>query len=165
MNNQIQYKDSIKVLEFILCWLFWYFLNVKLLKQKGECYVFFIQIFKEINIDVLQIVKDLLYVNIFGCMWVGYEVDVLIVVLEDFFGFINMYKVFLFGVGSLGGVLLCDFGFSYFGLEIVVVFDVNLLLVGIMFNGIFIFYFDDFQKKMQEYGVYIGVLIVFIEIV
>ena len=141
MNNQIQHKDSTKVPEPTLRRLPWYLSNVKLLKQKGERYVSSTQISKEINIDASQIA-----------------------VLEDFLGFTNMHKAFLFGVGSLGGALLRDSGLSHFGLEIVAAFDVNPSLVGTTLNGIPIFHSDDFQKKMQEYGVHIGVLTVPIEI-
>ena len=102
MNNQIQHKDSTKVPEPTLRRLPWYLSNVKLLKQKGERYVSSTQISKEINIDASQIAKDLSYVNISGRTRVGYEVDALIAVLEDFLGFTNMHKAFLFGVGSLG---------------------------------------------------------------
>ena len=164
MNNQIQHKDSTKVPEPTLRRLPWYLSNVKLLKQKGERYVSSTQISKEINIDASQIAKDLSYVNISGRTRVGYEVDALIAVLEDFLGFTNMHKAFLFGVGSLGGALLRDSGLSHFGLEIVAAFDVNPSLVGTTLNGIPIFHSDDFQKKMQEYGVHIGVLTVPIEI-
>ena len=153
MNNQIQHKDSTKVPEPTLRRLPWYLSNVKLLKQKGERYVSSTQISKEINIDASQIAKDLSYVNISGRTRVGYEVDALIAVLEDFLGFTNMHKAFLFGVGSLGGALLRDSGLSHFGLEIVAAFDVNPSLVGTTLNGIPIFHSDDFQKKMQEYGV------------
>ena len=72
------------------------------------------QISKEINIDASQIAKDLSYVNISGRTRVGYEVDALIAVLEDFLGFTNMHKAFLFGVGSLGGALLLVFGIATF---------------------------------------------------
>ena len=155
MNNQIQHKDSTKVPEPTLRRLPWYLSNVKLLKQKGERYVSSTQISKEINIDASQIAKDLSYVNISGRTRVGYEVDALIAVLEDFLGFTNMHKAFLFGVGSLGGALLRDSGLSHFGLEIV---------VGTTLNGIPIFHSDDFLEKMKEYGVHIGVLTVPIEI-
>ena len=157
MNNQIQHKDSTKVPEPTLRRLPWYLSNVKLLKQKGERYVSSTQISKEINIDASQIAKDLSYVNISGRTRVGYEVDALIAVLEDFLGFTNMHKAFLFGVGSLGGALLRDSGLSHFGLEIVAAFDVNPSLVGTTLNGIPIFHSDDFQKKMQEYGVHIEI--------
>lgn len=164
MNNQKRYKETIKVPEPTLRRLPWYLSNVKLLKQSGEQYVSSTQISKEINIDASQIAKDLSYVNISGRTRVGYEVDTLIDVLEDFLGFTNIHKAFLFGVGSLGGALLGDSGLSHFGLEIVAAFDVKPELVGTRINGIPIFHSDDFKKKMREYNVNIGVLTVPIEI-
>ena len=142
----------------------WYLSNVKLLKQRGERFVSSTQISKEINIDASQIAKDLSYVNISGRTRVGYEVDTLITVLENFLGFTNMHKAFLFGVGSLGGALLSDSGLRHFGLEIVAAFDVNPKLVGTSLNGIPIFHSDDFGQQMREYDVNIGVLTVPIEI-
>ena len=100
-NQKIQQIDCTKVPEPTLRRLPWYLSNVKLLKQRGERYVSSTQISKEINIDASQIAKDLSYVNISGRTRVGYEVDTLIAVLEDFLGFTDMHKAFLFGVGSL----------------------------------------------------------------
>ena len=164
MNNQLQKKDSMKVPEPTLRRLPWYLSNVKLLRKKGERFVSSTQISKEINIDASQIAKDLSYVNISGRTRVGYEIDTLIAVLEDFLGFTNIHKAFLFGVGSLGGALLRDSGLNHFGLEIVAAFDVNPDLVGTALNGIPIYHSNDFEKKMREYDVNIGVLTVPIEI-
>ena len=164
MSNQPQKKDIAKVPEPTLRRLPWYLSNVKLLKQKGEQYVSSTQISKEINVDASQIAKDLSYVNISGRTRVGYEVDALIEVLEDFLGFTDMHKAFLFGVGSLGGALLRDSGLKHFGLEIVAAFDVNPNLIGTHINGIPIFHSSEFVKKMKEYDVNIGVLTVPIEI-
>ena len=164
MNNQLQKKDSMKVPEPTLRRLPWYLSNVKLLRKKGERFVSSTQISKEINIDASQIAKDLSYVNISGRTRVGYEIDTLIAVLEDFLGFTNIHKAFLFGVGSLGGALLRDSGLNHFGLEIVAAFDVNPDLVGTTLNGIPIYHSNDFEKKMREYDVNIGVLTVPIEI-
>ena len=164
MNNQLQKKDSMKVPEPTLRRLPWYLSNVKLLRKKGERFVSSTQISKEINIDASQIAKELSYVNISGRTRVGYEIDTLIAVLEDFLGFTNIHKAFLFGVGSLGGALLRDSGLNHFGLEIVAAFDVNPDLVGTTLNGIPIYHSNDFEKKMREYDVNIGVLTVPIEI-
>ncbi|MBQ8674464.1 MAG: redox-sensing transcriptional repressor Rex [Bacteroides sp.] len=164
MNNTLLNNELIKVPEPTLRRLPWYLSNVKLLRQKGERFVSSTQISKEINIDASQIAKDLSYVNITGRTRVGYEVDTLIAVLEDFLGFTNLHKAFLFGVGSLGGALLHDSGLNHFGLEIVAAFDVNPSLVGTTLNGIPIFHTDEFEQKMSEYGVNIGVLTVPIEI-
>lgn len=157
-------KEHLKVPEPTLRRLPWYLSNVKLLKKQGERYVSSTQISKEINIDASQIAKDLSYVHISGRTRVGYEVDTLIAVLEDFLGFTNLHKAFLFGVGSLGGALLHDSGLEHFGLEIVAAFDVAPHLVGTELNSIPIFHTDQFEEKIREYGVHIGVLTVPIEI-
>ena len=157
-------KEADKVPEPTLRRLPWYLSNIKLMKEKGEQYVSSTQISKEINIDASQIAKDLSYVNISGRTRVGYNIDALIEVLESFLGFTNMHKAFLFGVGSLGAALLRDSGLHHFGLEIVAAFDVNPELVGKDLNGIPIFHSDDFEAKMKEYDVNIGVLTVPINI-
>ena len=157
-------KEADKVPEPTLRRLPWYLSNIKLMKEKGEQYVSSTQIPKEINIDASQIAKDLSYVNISGRTRVGYNIDALIEVLESFLGFTNMHKAFLFGVGSLGAALLRDSGLHHFGLEIVAAFDVNPELVGKDLNGIPIFHSDDFEAKMKEYDVNIGVLTVPINI-
>lgn len=157
-------KETDKVPEPTLRRLPWYLSNIKLMKEKGEQYVSSTQISKEINIDASQIAKDLSYVNISGRTRVGYNIDALIEVLESFLGFTNMHKAFLFGVGSLGAALLRDSGLHHFGLEIVAAFDVNPELVGKDLNGIPIFHSDDFEAKMKEYDVNIGVLTVPINI-
>lgn len=164
MNNQKRQKDDIKVPEPTLRRLPWYLSNAKLLKQKGEHFVSSTQMSKEINIDASQIAKDLSYVKISGRTRVGYDISELINVLEDFLGFTNIHKAFLFGVGSLGGALLGDSGLSHFGLEIVAAFDVNPEKVGTSINGIPIFHSNEFKQKMKEYSVKIGVLTVPIEI-
>lgn len=157
-------KEHDKVPEPTLRRLPWYLSNIKLMKERGEQFVSSTQISKEINIDASQIAKDLSYVNISGRTRVGYEIDALIDVLEDFLGFTNMHKAFLFGVGSLGGALLRDSGLNHFGLEIVAAFDINPDLIGRDINGIPIFHSDDFVAKMKEYNVNIGVLTVPINI-
>ena len=157
-------KNMDKIPEPTLRRLPWYLSNIKLMKEKGEQYVSSTQISKEINIDASQIAKDLSYVNISGRTRVGYNIDALIEVLESFLGFTNMHKAFLFGVGSLGAALLRDSGLHHFGLEIVAAFDVNPELVGKDLNGIPIFHSDDFEAKMKEYDVNIGVLTVPINI-
>ena len=163
MSTSIR-KEADKVPEPTLRRLPWYLSNIKLMKEKGEQYVSSTQISKEINIDASQIAKDLSYVNISGRTRVGYNIDALIEVLESFLGFTNMHKAFLFGVGSLRAALLRDSGLHHFGLEIVAAFDVNPELVGKDLNGIPIFHSDDFEAKMKEYDVNIGVLTVPINI-
>ena len=102
-------KNTEKIPEPTLRRLPWYLSNAKLMREKGEKYVSSTQISKQINIDASQIAKDLSYVDIAGRTRVGYDIDLLIQVLEDFFWDLPIcIKAYLFGVGSLGGALLRD---------------------------------------------------------
>ena len=157
-------KNIDKIPEPTLRRLPWYLSNVKLMRERGETYVSSTQISKEINIDASQIAKDLSYVAITGRTRVGYNIDLLIQVLEDFLGFACIHRAYLFGVGSLGGALLRDTGLKQFGLEIVGAFDVNPELVGTEINGIPIFHTDEAEQRVKESGVNIGVLTVPINI-
>lgn len=153
-------RNTDKIPEPTLRRLPWYLSNAKLMRERGEKYVSSTQISKQINIDASQIAKDLSYVNISGRTRVGYETAQLVRVLEDFLGFTNIHRAYLFGVGSLGGALLSDSGLSHFGLEIVGAFDVKPELVGKTVNGIPVYHTDEFEARMQQDQVRIGVLTV-----
>lgn len=153
-----------KVPEPTLCRLPWYLSTVKLMKENGEDNVSSTSISKQINVDASQVAKDLSYVKIAGRTRVGYKIDTLIEVLEDFLGFTRIHKAYLFGVGNLGGALLQDSGLSQFGLEIVGAFDINPNLVGTEINGIPVYHTDEFEKVMSADRVNIGMLTVPINI-
>ena len=160
----VRLKNTDKVPEPTLCRLPWYLSTVKLMKENGEEYVSSTSISKQINVDASQVAKDLSYVKIAGRTRVGYKIDTLIEVLEDFLGFTRIHKAYLFGVGNLGGALLQDSGLSQFGLEIVGAFDVNPNLVGTTINGIPVYHTDDFEMVMSADRVNIGMLTVPINI-
>lgn len=153
-------KQAWKVPEPTLRRLPWYLAFLKLMKDKGEMFVSSTQIAKEINVDPSQVAKDLSFVNISGKTRVGYDINALVDVLEDFLGFTSQHKAFLFGVGSLGAALLQDSGLSQYGLEIVAGFDVREELSGTLINDIPVFHLDDFPAKQKEYGATIGVITV-----
>lgn len=164
MNNEVYFPKSLKIPEPTIRRLPWYLSNSKLLQKKGEKFVSSTQLAKETGIDSSQIAKDLSYINVSGRTRVGYEIDSLIAVLEDFLGFVDMHKAFLFGAGSLGAALLDDSGLSHFGLEIVAAFDVNQYIIGQTINSIPVYHTNDFPEKMQKYDVKIGILTVPIEL-
>ena len=138
----------------------WYLSYVKLLKNKGEVYVSSTQIAKEINVSASQIAKDLSYVDINGKTRVGYDISLLIDVLEDFLGFRSMHRAVLFGVGSLGAALLSDSGLEQFGLKISSGFDVSPELAGKEINDIPVYHSDEFIERNKIIAANIGILTV-----
>lgn len=159
MSNE-EDKQDWNVPEPTLRRLPWYLAFVKLLKQRGENFVSSTQIAKEISVDSSKVAKDLSFVNITGKTRVGYEIDTLVEVLEDFLGFTTSHRAFLFGVGSLGAALLQDTGLNQYGLEVVAGFDVREELAGKVINGIPVFHLRDFPQKQKEFGATIGIITV-----
>lgn len=138
----------------------WYLSYVKLLKKQGLNNISSTQIAKKINVSATQIAKDLSYVNINGKTRVGYDINQLIAVLEDFLGFKETHSAVLFGVGSLGGALLTDSGLEQYGLRILAGFDVDKSIVGQKINKIPVFHSNDFPNKNTELKAQIGILTV-----
>ena len=158
--SDLESKSNIKLPEPSLRRLPWYLAYVKLLKDRWEEYVSSTQIAKEINVDASQIAKDLSFINISGKTRVGYEVNSLVDVLENFLGFTAVHKAFIFGVGSLGAALLQDSGLSQYGLKVVAGFDVRSDIIGKEVNGIPVFHISELSRKQKEYGAQIGILTV-----
>jgi redox-sensing transcriptional repressor len=138
----------------------WYLAYIKLLKKKGQTHVSSTQIAKKINVSSTQIAKDLSYVKVSGKTRVGYEIIVLIEVLEKFLGFTSQHKAVVLGVGSLGGALLSDSGLEQFGLKIFAGFDVNHSIIGCKINDIPVYDIDDFAKHNKIIDADIGILTV-----
>nr|WP_321407982.1 redox-sensing transcriptional repressor Rex [uncultured Carboxylicivirga sp.] len=136
-----------------------YLSYLKLAQRDGHKYISSTLIARDMGVDPTQVTKDLSYTSIVGKTRVGYEVDALIDVLEDFLGFTVVDEAYLFGVGSLGKALLHDYGLKQFGLKIVAAFDIDPQVVGKTIEGVEIYHFDELTR-MQENGVKIGILTV-----
>ena len=156
-------QEKYKVPEPTLRRLPWYLAYAQLVQKSGELYLSSTQIAGNIAIDPSKVAKDLSYVNISGRTRVGYDVNELVKVLEEFLGFTKSHQAFLFGVGSLGGALMHDNGLSHFGLEIVAGFDVKYELAGTSINRIPIHHVANFEELQKKTGIKIGILTVHIE--
>ena len=138
----------------------WYLSYIKLLKKKGQTHVSSTQIAKKINVSSTQIAKDLSYVKVSGKTRVGYEIAVLIEVLEQFLGFTSQHRAVVLGVGSLGGALLSDSGLEQFGLKIIAGFDVDDKVIGTKINNIPVFNVEEFAQHNKTINADIGILTV-----
>ena len=164
MGNALPKREVAKVPEPTLRRLPWYLSNVKLLKQKGERFVSSTQISKETGHRRIADCQRLVVCQHSGRTRVGYEVDTLIAVLEDFLGFTNIHKAFLFGVGSLGGAFVARLRLGAFRAGDCGGVRCQSGVGRYPLNGIPIFHPDEFERKREEYDVRIGVLTVPIEI-
>lgn len=140
----------------------WYLAYVKLLHKQGEQMVSSTQISRSTGVDAALVAKDLSYVSIAGKTRVGYDVEVMVEVLEEFLGFNKQHKAYIFGVGNLGAALLLDKGLSQYGMDIVGGFDVREELCGTTVGGSPVYHIDQLHQVKEE-GVDIGILTVPVE--
>ncbi|WP_066631687.1 redox-sensing transcriptional repressor Rex [Labilibacter marinus] len=136
-----------------------YLAYLKLARKRNQEFVSSTHIARDMGVDPTQVTKDLSYTSIVGKTRVGYEVNTLIDVLEDFLGFRSLDRAYLFGAGSLGNALLHDHGLDQYGLKIIAAFDVDPKLIGRKIEGVPIYHVDEF-KKMQDNNVEVGILTV-----
>lgn len=153
-------KKDLKVPEPTLRRLPWYLAFLKMAATQGETRISSTQISRAINVSAPQIAKDLSYLEISGKTRIGYDVNLLISVLEHYLGFSKMHKAFLFGVGNLGAALLHDKGLSQYGLEILAGFDINPRVVGTSVQGIPVYHIKDYPALQPTYEASIGILTV-----
>ena len=150
----------VKIPEPTLRRLPWYLAYAKLARQEGETHLSSTQIAQKIGIDASQVAKDFSFITLSGKTRVGYEIDELITTLDQFLGFANSHKAFLFGAGSLGSSLLHDDGLKQYGLEVMAAFDIKVELVGTQNHRIPIQHLDRFVEIQTQTGVQIGILTV-----
>jgi len=153
-------KKGLKLPEPTLRRLPWYLAFLKMAASKAETRISSTQISRAINVSAPQIAKDLSYLEISGKTRIGYDVHLLISVLEQYLGFTKVHKAFLFGVGNLGAALLHDKGLSQFGLEILAGFDVNPWVVGTAIQGIPVYHIRDYPEIQLSTKASIGILTV-----
>ena len=136
-----------------------YLAYLKLEHRRGSQYVSSTLIARDNGVDPTQVTKDLSYTGITGKTRVGYEVEPLINALEDFLGFNEMDKAYLFGAGSLGTALLHDHGLVQYGLKIIDAFDVDDKVIGNEVNDVKVHHVDEFKTRENK-TVKIGILTV-----
>lgn len=138
----------------------WYLAYAKLELGHGVRALSSTQIARGVGVQSSVVAKDLSYVSVSGRTRVGYDLNELIAHLEEYLGFRQTHRAFLFGVGNLGGALLHDRGLEQFGLNIVAGFDAKYELSGTSINHIPIHHIGRFPEMQKNLHVEIGVLTV-----
>lgn len=138
----------------------WYLSHIKLQHATGQRYISSTAIAQGVGVEQSVVAKDLSCVKIQGRTRVGYQIQALIEVLEEFLGFTHTHRAVLIGVGSLGSALLSDRGLQQFGLEIVAGFDINPDIVGTYIGDIPIHHVRDLRRIKELNDVNIAILTV-----
>lgn len=113
---------------------------------------------KDLDLDPPQIRKDLAFTGIRGLPKVGYQVEVLLRCIEDFFGWNRIDEAFLAGTGNLGRALLGYEGFQRYGFKIVAAFDNAPEMVGKTIREVKVLPIEKLSNLCKRMKIKIGVI-------
>jgi redox-sensing transcriptional repressor len=135
------------------------YLNMIRQKEGGD-YISGTVIADELNLEPIQVRKDLALTGIIGKPKRGYRVSELINAIERFLEWDSPKDAVLIGAGNLGAALMGYPGFSLHGLNIVAAFDNNPRTVGAVIHGIRVLPADTMEIQIKNFGTKIAILTV-----
>ena len=115
---------------------------------------------EELQLEPIQVRKDLTITGIVGKPKKGYPVKKLRAAIETFLGWNKENTAFVIGAGSLGTALSGYSGFKEHGLNICAAFDSDKSKVGKKIHGIPVFDISSLKKKASEHKPVIAILTV-----
>jgi len=130
------------------------------IKKNERKYISGPDIAKELNVHSTQIIKDFSYIKVKGKPKVGYEIDTLIKILEEFLGFHIKRKAFIVGIGNLGKALIKYHEFHNEGMDIIAGFDIDSKKLKKNINSLNLYHIDKFKERISETPVDIGIIVV-----
>lgn len=147
-------QNTLKRIPFYLDYL-------KKMKAQGEVYLSSTAIAKGLELNDVQVRKDLALISRTGGKpKVGYEIDELLTDISLFLGMKNNNKSVLIGVGSLGTALLNYQGFAEYGLEIVAAFDKNPDKVNQKVGRYIIKPLSELSSFCKKHEIHVGIITV-----
>ena len=130
------------------------------LKLAGRETVSSTELAERLELEPVQVRKDLSRTKVTGKPRVGFRVDEVIPAIEEFLGWDNASGAVLVGVGSLGEALLGYDGFSNYGLNIVAAFDADEDKVGCEIRGYEVLPMDELEETVKRLSLQVGIVTV-----
>ena len=127
-------------------------------EREGVEYISATTIANLLDLNHVQVRKDLSCASSAGRPKVGYETKVLISDLKVFLDYNNTKNAVIVGAGDLGKALLGYNGFTSYGLNVVAAFDTNPELCGTLIKGKHIYDADMIEHMVQELNIDIGII-------
>ncbi len=114
----------------------------------------------ELNLEPIQVRKDLALTGITGKPKRGYLVPALITAIEHFLGWDKPKNAILIGAGNLGTALTGYQEFQFHGLNFVAAFDTNPERIGKFIHGVPVLSMNCLEENVKNLGATIAVLTV-----
>ncbi|MBA4251701.1 MAG: redox-sensing transcriptional repressor Rex [Chlorobiaceae bacterium] len=131
---------------------------LKRLRKESTQYISSTTIADELELDSIQVRKDLAITGVVGKPKLGFDIDELISALSNILNWDNSTDAFLVGAGSLGSALLGYKNFNQYGLNIVAAFDNDPNKIGKTISGIEVLPLEKFGNMVERMKVHIGII-------
>jgi redox-sensing transcriptional repressor len=133
------------------------------LQHEGKEFVSATVIAEVLELDPVQVRKDLAMTGIAGTPQKGFPVEDIIYAIEHYLGWDSTSDAILVGAGNLGSALLGYKGFLLHGLHIMTAFDIDSRKIGSRIHGVHILNAKTMDIQIKNFGVKIAILTVPVE--
>jgi redox-sensing transcriptional repressor len=133
---------------------------IRQFRREGGAYISGTLIARALNLEPIQVRKDLAITGITGTPKKGYPLGALIDAIERFLGWDSPRNAALVGVGNLGAALLGYQEFQRHGLNIIAAFDTAPEKIGSSIRGVPVLPADVMDSQIRGSGIKIAILTV-----
>ncbi len=127
-----------------------YLLVVEAAARAGDEYISGTVIANELELEPIQVRKDLAVTGVTGTPRRGFPVRPLIEAINDFLGWNRERRAILVGTGNLGTALLGYPEFRRHGLRVVAAFDAEPTKQGTTVNGVFVYPAEEIANVVKR---------------
>lgn len=128
--------------------------------REGRSFISGTVIADELELEAIQVRKDLAVTGIIGKPRIGFPVNDLIEAINRFLDWNQVHNAVLVGSGHLGSALLGYAEFPRHGMHIVAAFDPDPEKIGQVINGVPIFSLDELTEQIRGHQVDMAILTV-----
>ena len=128
--------------------------------REGKQYISGTVIAAELELEAIQVRKDLAVTGIIGKPRIGFPVGELIQAINSFLDWNRAHNAVIVGAGHLGSALMGYTEFPRHGLHIVTAFDPDPKKIGTTINGVPIFSLDELPEQVRSRGIDLAILTV-----
>jgi redox-sensing transcriptional repressor len=129
-------------------------------ERNRDFYISGTVIAQELNLEPIQVRKDLAITGIVGKPKKGYPVEELIKAIEHYLGWDQNHVAVLVGAGNLGSALMGYQEFQRHGLRIVAAFDTDPQKVGSQVHGVPVRAMENLEQGIKAISAEIAILTV-----
>lgn len=133
---------------------------IKQVRSEGYEFISGTVIAQELNLEPIQVRKDLAITGIIGKPKRGYPVAPLIAAIEHFLSWDDAKKAIIVGAGNLATALTGYGEFRYHGLNFLAAFDKDVKKIGTQIHGVPVYSVGDMAERVRGHQVSLAILTV-----